>query len=149
MEQQDAATISPDQVRALTSPTERFLCSLKDNVYDIKFGAFRIRDITSGAVLVDVKEEDLDMNITEEMDDPNIRLVKYHFGPDFFLLGTIGLKVEFKVGENPIPNLLMVERHYFRNRVIKSYEFRFGFCMPNSQNEIEMIYDLPQLSQEE
>ena len=52
----------------------------------IRFGAFRIRDMNSGAVLVDVKEEDLDLNITEEMDDPNIRLVKYHFGPDFFLL---------------------------------------------------------------
>ena len=43
----------------------------------------------------------------------------------------------------------MVERHYFKDRVIKSYEFKFGFCMPNSTNEIEMIYDLPELSDEE
>ena len=98
----------------------------------IKFGAFKIRDMISGAVLVDVKEEDLDMNITEEMDDPSIRLVKYHFGPDFFFLTTVGLTVEFKVGDNPIPNLSMIERHYFRGKVLKSYEFKFGFCMPNS-----------------
>ena len=83
------------------------------------------------------------------MDDPKIRLVKYHFGPDFFLLLTIGLKVAFKVGDQPIPNLLMIERHYFRNNVIQQYEFKFGFCMPNSQNEFEMIYDLPQLTDDE
>ena len=67
------------------------MCSLKDNTYGIKFGAFRIRDMVSGLVLVDVAESDLDNNITEEMDDPTIRVVKYHFGPDFFLLTTIGL----------------------------------------------------------
>eukprot|EP00347_Sterkiella_histriomuscorum_P023037 403336198 len=139
----------PDEVKALTGPTETFLCSLKDNVYGIKFGAFKIRDMSSGTVLVDVREEDLDLNITEEMDDPKVRLVKYHFGPDFFMLRTIGLTVGFSIGDQPIPNFYMVERHYFRNKVIKQYEFKFGFCMPNSQNEIEMIYDLPELAEEE
>ena len=43
----------------------------------------------------------------------------------------------------------MVERHYFRNKVIRSYEFKFGFVIPNSQNEWEFIYDLPELSDEE
>lgn len=43
----------------------------------------------------------------------------------------------------------MIERHYFKNRVIKSYEFKFGFCMPKSKNTLEMIYDLPELSEEE
>jgi hypothetical protein len=97
----------------------------------------------SGLVLVDVKETDLDNNITEEMDNPSVRVVKYHFGPDFLLLKTIGLQVEFTVADNPIPNLMMIERHYFKSRVIKSYEFKFGFCMPNSTNTLEMIYDLP------
>ena len=105
--------------------------------------------MVSGLVLVDVAETDLDNNITEEMDDPTIRVVKYHFGPDFFLLTTIGLQVQFSVGDVPIPNLQMIERHYFKNKVIKSYDFKFGFCMPNSQNSIEMIYDLPQLNDEE
>ena len=141
--------VSPDLVRTLTGPTEKFQCSLLDNTYKIKFGAFRVRDMTSGVVLVDVKDDELDTVVTEEMDDPTIRLVKYHFGPDFFSLDTIGLKLQFSVGDKPIPNFLMIERHYFKNRVIKSYEFRFGFCMPNSQNEIEMIYDLPQLTEEE
>ena len=53
------------------------------------------------------------------------------------------------MGDVPIPNLQMIERHYFKDRVIKSYDFKFGFCMPNSSNSIEMIYDLPQLSDAE
>ena len=90
---------TPEEVKSLTSPTEKFLCSLRDNNYNIKFGAFKIRDMISGAVLVDVSEDDLDLNITEEMDDPKVRLVKYHFGPDFFMLKTIGLTVGFTVGD--------------------------------------------------
>lgn len=77
------------------------------------------------------------------MDDPKVRLVKYHFGPDFLKLRTIGLTVEFKVGDTPVPNMQMVERHYFKGKVIKSYEFSFGFCIPNSTNTLEVIYDLP------
>ena len=50
--------ITPEQVRSLTGPTDKFLCSLTDNVYDIKFGAFRIRDMESGFILVDVTDQD-------------------------------------------------------------------------------------------
>jgi hypothetical protein len=95
-----------------------------------------------------VREGDLDTAITEDM-DPTTRLLKYHFGSDFLNLKTIGLQVEFKIGDLPIPNLQMIERHYFRGKCIKSYEFKFGFCMPNTTNTLEMIYDLPQLTPEE
>jgi hypothetical protein len=43
----------------------------------------------------------------------------------------------------------MIERHYFKGRCIKSYEFKFGFCIPQSKNTLEVIYDLPQLTPEE
>ena len=43
----------------------------------------------------------------------------------------------------------MVERHYFRGKVIRSYEFKFGFVIPGSTNSWEFIYDLPQLSEED
>ena len=43
----------------------------------------------------------------------------------------------------------MVERHYFRGKVIRSYEFKFGFIIPNSNNSWEFIYDMPALSEEE
>ncbi len=133
-------------MRNLTAPTDHFLCKLSDNKLGIKFGAFRIRDIESGFVLVDVKDDELNDNLNEQVDDPKTRLVKYHFGPDFLRLKTIGLTVSVSVGETGAPSLLMIERHYFKDKVIKSYEFKFGFCIPNSTNTLEMIYDLPVLT---
>ncbi len=41
----------------------------------------------------------------------------------------------------------MIERHYFRGEVIESYEFNFGFLIPNSKNTWEFIYNLPQLGE--
>lgn len=41
----------------------------------------------------------------------------------------------------------MIERHYFRNRLIKSFDFAFGFCIPNSTNSWEAIYDVPPLDE--
>ena len=52
----DSVKVTPDFVRSLTEPTAKFLCSLKDNTFGIKFGAFRIRDMDSGFILVDVSE---------------------------------------------------------------------------------------------
>lgn len=43
----------------------------------------------------------------------------------------------------------MVERHYFRNKLIKSFDFTFGFCIPNSTNSWEVIYTMPSLSKKE
>ena len=143
----DSSKVTPEYIKALTGPTEKFLCSFADNTFGIKFGAFRIRDMDSGFVLVDVPDQESSDQISPEMDDPKLRLVKYHFGPDFLKLKTIGLKVEFKVGDQPVPKLQMIERHYFKGKVIKSYEFTFGFCIPGSTNSLEVIYDLPQLSE--
>ena len=43
----------------------------------------------------------------------------------------------------------MVERHYFGNRLLKSFDFNFGFCMPSSTNTCEHIYEMPQLTAQE
>ena len=37
----------------------------------------------------------------------------------------------------------MIERHYFRDTLIKSYDFTFGFCIPGSTNTWEAVYALP------
>ena len=55
----------------------------------------------------------------------------------------------FGIGPQPIQDLEMVERHYFRGRVIQDYGFRFGFVIPNSTNEWEFVYDMPEFTQEE
>ena len=58
-------------------------------------------------------------------------------------------RVEFTVGDKPVKNFRMIERHYFRNRVLKDFDFDFGFCMPNTRNTCEHIYEMPQLSEED
>ncbi len=58
-------------------------------------------------------------------------------------------RVEFSVGDKEIKNLRMVERHYFRSNLLKSFDFDFGFCMPNSSNSCEQIYEMPSLSADE
>lgn len=56
--------------------------------------------------------------------------------------------VEFVVGEKPVNKFRMIERHFFRDRVLKTFDFEFGFCIPNSKNTCEHIYDFPSLSAE-
>jgi hypothetical protein len=76
--------------------------------------------------------------------------VRYNFGPDFLRLKTIGLKIDFEVlSEEPIKNLTMIERHFLGDKLIREYEFNFGFLIPKSKNSTEFIYDLPQFNDEE
>ena len=57
-------------------------------------------------------------------------------------------RVEFVVGDKPVNNFRMIERHFFRDRLLKTFDFEFGFCIPNSKNTCEHIYEFPTLSNE-
>lgn len=54
----------------------------------------------------------------------------------------------FSVGEQEIHDFTMVERHYFRNRLIKSYDFDFPFCIPGTTNTFQAAYDVPPLEKD-
>ena len=134
---------------SLLAPTDKFLCKLADNWPGVKFGGFKIRDMVSGITLVEVDDDDIDNDSVKDTDDPTTRVIKYHLGPDFLNLKTIGLTLKFTNGDKPINNMQMVERHYFKGKVIRSYDFKFGFVIPGSTNTWEFIYDLPKLSVED
>uniref|UniRef100_A0A8C6VFJ4 Protein unc-119 homolog A n=1 Tax=Naja naja TaxID=35670 RepID=A0A8C6VFJ4_NAJNA len=72
----------------------------------------------------------------------------YQFTPAFLRLRQVGATVEFTVGEKPIGHFRMIERHYFRDQLLKSFDFQFGFCIPSSKNTCEHIYEFPQLSED-
>ncbi len=76
-------------------------------------------------------------------------MVRYHFGPDFFHLRTIGTSLVFRVGSLPVKNFIMIERHYFRQQLIKSFKFSIPFCIPNTTNSLEAIYEIPDFSEEQ
>ena len=117
------------------------------------------------------------------MQDPEIasRCIRYDFGASFLRFATsmfyvscssnnccsrksIGAKLVFKVGEDPLPGFRMIERHYFKDQLIKSFDFTLGFCMsvwrapfpppcssssrPNSTNEWEVMYTVPSTTEE-
>ncbi|XP_020337828.1 protein unc-119 homolog B-like isoform X2 [Oncorhynchus kisutch] len=75
------------------------------------------------------------------------RFVCYQFTTAFLRLRTVGATVEFTVGARPLNSFRMIERHYFRDHLLKSFDFDFGFCIPNSRNTCEHIYEFPQLSE--
>lgn len=64
-----------------------------------------------------------------------------------FVFWNDSTRVEFTVGNRPLNNFRMIERHYFRDHLLKSFDFDFGFCIPNSRNTCEHIYEFPQLSE--
>ena len=138
---------TPDDIRKLNQPTDVFLCKLSDNWPALKFKGFKIRDMISNLTLVEVPEDDT-ADLSDDQ-DPTKRLIKYHLGPDFLYLRTVGLTLNFSIGKTAVTNLEMIERHYFRGKVIRDYGFKFGFVIPNSTNSWEFCYDLPELSEEE
>ena len=99
-----------------------FLCKLADNWPKFKFGGFKIRDCESNFTLVDVPESEVENEVKDE-DDPTVRVIKYHLGPMFLKLKTVGLTMNFSVGDKPINKMQMVERHYFKGKVLRSYDF--------------------------
>ena len=78
-----------------------------------------------------------------------LRQIKYRFPAEFLKFRTISTTLTFRVGNNEVKNFRMIERHYFRNKLIRSYDFNFHFVMPNSTNTWEAVYDLPELSEAE
>ncbi|GAB6028779.1 hypothetical protein CHUAL_004594 [Chamberlinius hualienensis] len=146
--------ITPDDVLRLPKITENYLCSPEANVYEIDFTRFKIRDMESGTVLFEIAKPpppDNDDEVEDDPDDidPNAgRFVRYQFTPQFLKLKTVGATVEFTVGNKAVNKFRMIERHFFREKPLKTFDFEFGFCIPNSKNTCEHIYEFPTLSPE-
>jgi len=148
-------TMSPcaDDVLLYNEPTKGYCCTLTANDrFKIEFESFRIRDMDSGVQLFEVAKDpeqgEVDLSqLPVEMED-QVRCISYDFGEDFLRLNAIGTTLQFSVGPEPVENFRMIERHYFRDQLIKSFDFNFGFCIPNSTNTWEAIYEMPELPEE-
>lgn len=78
---------------------------------------------------------------------PSPRYIRYYFKPLFLRLKHIGATMEFIVNDKAVNNFRMIERHFFRDQLLKSFDFDFGYCIPNSINTCEHIYHVPNLSE--
>lgn len=142
------AQVTPDQVNALDGPTDGFLCPMSANVYGIDFVAFKIRAVEDAAehLLFEIrKDADDEEPPPPEDGDDSARFIRYHFGPSFLEYPTIGTSLEFSNGQYPLHNFRMIERHYFRGHLIKSFDFSLPFVIPETLNTWEVIYTMPEL----
>ncbi|KAI6215518.1 GMP-PDE-delta domain-containing protein [Aphelenchoides besseyi] len=155
--------ITPDDVLKLKSITNDFLCRAEDNIYEIEFVRFKIRDMETNTTLFEINkptEEDLEESDSQEGDEVeeesdgddaapfSPRFIRYYFKPSFLRLKHVGATMEFVVGDQPVKKFRMIERHYFRDKLLKSFDFEFGFCVPKSRNSCEHIYHIPKLTEE-
>ncbi|XP_028843645.1 protein unc-119 homolog B-A-like [Denticeps clupeoides] len=136
--------VTPQYVLRLAGYTQDYLCSPEDNVYSISFSRFKIRDLESGAVLVDLKKH-CSAEIKEVLQMDSGRFIQYRFTPAFLSLKEIGATLEFTVGGKAVNKFRLIERHYFRDLLLKTFDFEIGFCIPHSRNTCEHIYSLPDL----
>ncbi|XP_076472914.1 protein unc-119 homolog B-like [Babylonia areolata] len=147
--------VTPDDVLRLTRGTDKYLCPPEANIYGIDFTRFRLRDMETQTVLFEVAKpppsadaEELEQEL-EDLDPNAGRFVRYQFTPQFLKLKTVGATVEFVVGDKEVTKFRMIEKHYFRDRMLKCFDFEFGFCIPHSRNTVEHIYEFPELSSEQ
>ncbi|XP_005727997.1 protein unc-119 homolog B [Pundamilia nyererei] len=145
-----STVITPEDVLGLQKITEKEHSALSDGI-----SVLRPVEVQAHHCNVEVKQWRCKLVFTsdkgsEKRDiDPNAgRFVRYQFTPAFLRLRQVGATVEFTVGDRPIENFRMIERHYFREKLLKSFDFEFGFCMPSSKNTCEHIYEFPPLSED-
>ena len=65
--------ITQEYVKSLTSITDDFLCKMTDNIYEVTFLAFKIRDVDSGQVLFQVSRSLEDAKYLLNQKSPHLR----------------------------------------------------------------------------
>eukprot|EP00842_Homolaphlyctis_polyrhiza_P005159 jgi/Hompol1/5644/HPOL_004597-RA len=98
--------------------------------------------ITPEKVLFETKRpEELPLEWEEVEMDADSRMIDYKFPASFLNAKTIATSLTFAVGPKELKDFRMIERHYFRDRLLKSFDFNFGFCIPNTVNTWEHVYE--------
>jgi len=145
--------VTPERVNTFEGPTEGFLCSVSDNKYGLDFQEFTISDYQSKNNLFKIGKglplpSDMSFDFSEGDQNDAARRIKYNFSEDMLRLPYIETSLKFQVGPRELKNFRMIERHYFRGELIRSYDFKFGFCIPGSVNTWDVLYEVPSLSDE-
>ena len=152
-------SFSPEDALNMDHPADWFMCSRSANTFGVKFLDFRLRDVDSGEILIEVSREEWEIldwmqeeeakrwGVDNSMDDEE-RVVEYNFGPTFLELKSIGMQVGISIGEKPVKSIWMIEKHFFKGNCVKTYDFKTGFCIPHTINTWETIYLLPELDEE-
>ncbi|KAJ1433285.1 GMP-PDE, delta subunit-domain-containing protein [Ochromonadaceae sp. CCMP2298] len=137
--------VEVEDVLSLTKPTDA-------NNFGLDFEKFTISDYDSKKTIFEVgKDNPTPQDITVDfssLGEDMYRKIKYTFSEDVLRLPYIQTSLTFKVGQTALNGFRMVERHYFRDQLVKSFDFAFGFCIPGSTNTWDSVYAMPPMSEE-
>ena len=150
-------TMTFENALSLKIPTTSFMCQLKDNKYALQFLKFEIKDHETGEMYYEHEQDPLansEMLINDDDYDPEVlkvfdsmRMINYTFSKAFLTSKEISSLLVFKVGDSPVSNLTIVDHFFFKNKLIKSFQFNFPFCAPNATNEWEYVYQFPKIEE--
>lgn len=145
--------ITVDSVNAMQEPSDRFLCPINANIYDMDFTGFVIRTIpmyqgVESKILFQVAQPPglpppSQRNLTDSS-----RQINYRFPGSFIHEKFIGTTLQFTNGPHEAHNFRMVERHYFDRTFLRGYDFVMPYVIPHTSNTWEMQYELPDLTDE-
>ena len=141
------------RLTAQTHPRAAYLCEMTDNSFGVEFLEFEIKDYDTARSFFHVHkpadEPPIDFAAIPKEHEDAYRTINYVFPTDFLRCKTVRTALVFRVGQEEVKDFRMIERHYFKNKLIRSYDFTFGFCIPNSTNSWEAIYPVPERTPEE
>lgn len=131
----------------------------------LQFTHFVVRDVDSGVVLFDFALEDEDLSVKAGFGNMVCegRCGGIGKGDELPVLPRL-LPAEDDRDHEDVPDWAesveepaddrevsvrgrAIGRFFFKNQLISSFEFKFPFCIPNSTNTWEQIYNLPALSE--
>ncbi|CAK9295036.1 unnamed protein product [Gordionus sp. m RMFG-2023] len=129
---------------------------MEANVFGIDFTRFQIREIPSNRVIFQINKSfwrEHEFSKDASLLLPNgsgtiILLISLSSFSKSFIIHLVSCNddVEFTVGNHEIQDFRMIEHHFFRDTLIKSFDFDFGFCIPNTVNTCEHIYEMPKMT---
>lgn len=141
---------TPDDILKLNRPTDGFLCPTSANTYGLEFLQFTICNYETKDIIFEVGRDlpppsDITVDLSAVGEDLG-RKIKYNFSEDVLRLPLIQTSLIFGVGQQELNNFRMIERHYFKDELVKSFDFTFGFCIPGSTNTWDTVYSLPPMT---
>lgn len=137
------STITVEQVLSMQKPSDKFYTRIEENIFGIRFKGFRLRDMDTQEIYHEFETDNV-----FELDYFADHELRYDFPYKILKAKTIGSSLTLVVGEQLVKNLELIERHYIDNKLVASYDHKFPVFLPNSENNIEFIYDVPKVSED-
>ena len=137
-----AEEVTPEMVLDLKCPTRKFLCPLTANAFGMDVVSITMKDYDTHDLLFEVtRDADQPSPTSHAVEDP-LRNIRYPlaFAENVPGLPVIEKQLVFSVGNQEVQEFRIIERFWFRSRLMKSFDGRFGYCLPGSTNTWDMVY---------